>query len=84
MLKLIITALLFCCISIRAVADGNTTNQSFSKAKKLLMREVYTEPSQRRTIYCNAVFDTKKNIVLPVGFHTTKHVKRSKRVEWGI
>jgi deoxyribonuclease-1 len=46
------------------------------------MREVYIEPSQRQTIYCSAAFDEKKNITLPKGFNTEKHVKRSKRIEW--
>jgi len=47
-------------VSLSVFADGNTTNQSFSKAKKMLMRDVYTQSTQRRTIYCNAAFDSKK------------------------
>jgi len=58
----------------------NETNQSFSKAKKLLEKEVYQ--NNRITLYCGALFDVKKNIISPQGFHTDKHVKRSKRVEW--
>lgn len=53
---------------------------SFSKAKKLMMERVYFD--HRETLYCGATFDEKKRITLPVGFHTAKHVKRSKRVEW--
>jgi deoxyribonuclease-1 len=63
-----------------AIAAGNTSNQSFSKAKKMLEREVYQD--HRVTIYCGAKFDAKKNIQPPAGFMTNKQVKRSKRVEW--
>ena len=53
---------------------------SFSKAKKLMMERVYFD--HRKTLYCGAAFDEKKHVTLPVGFHTVKHVKRAKRVEW--
>ncbi|WP_434340206.1 endonuclease [Motilimonas cestriensis] len=61
-------------------AEGNTSNQSFNKAKKNLERYVYNE--NRETLYCGAAFDEKKNVVTPAGFETTKHVKRAKRIEW--
>jgi deoxyribonuclease-1 len=67
-------------VSISAFADGNTTIQSFSKAKKLLQKEVYFD--HRQTIYCNASFDAKKNITLPSGYESSKFKKRAKRVEW--
>ena len=67
-------------ISFHALADGNTTISSFSKAKKTLERSVYFD--HRTTLYCGAKFDAKKNIILPSGFESEKHVKRSKRVEW--
>ncbi|MEZ9595501.1 endonuclease [Shewanella sp. 10N.261.52.F9] len=60
--------------------EGNTTIKSFNKAKKTLERKVYYD--HRVTLYCNAEFDSKKNIKLPRGFTTEKHVKRAKRVEW--
>lgn len=62
-------------------ANGNSTNQSFNKAKKLLLKDVYIEQSERRTIYCDAVFDDKKSIILPLGFFANKHEKRSNRIE---
>ncbi|ROS00973.1 deoxyribonuclease-1 [Sinobacterium caligoides] len=61
---------------------GNTVNQSFNKAKKSLEREIYKRSAERRTIYCDAPFDSKKNIKLPKGFTTIKHRKRATRVEW--
>lgn len=60
--------------------EGNTTIKSFNKAKKTLERKVY--PDHRATLYCDAEFDSKKNIKLPNGFTTEKYVKRAKRVEW--
>ena len=63
-----------------ALAAGNTTNDSFNRAKKMLAREVYFD--HRITIYCGAAFDEKKNVVLPQGFETEKHQKRATRVEW--
>lgn len=53
---------------------------SFSKAKKLMMNKVYYD--HRETLYCGAAFDEKKHISLPAGFHTEKHKKRVKSVEW--
>lgn len=58
-------------------AAGNTTNDSFSKAKKMLERSVYFD--HRETIYCAASFDSKKRITPPNGFHTLKYVKRAKK-----
>ncbi|MCL1139958.1 endonuclease [Shewanella pneumatophori] len=60
--------------------QGNTSIHSFNKAKKTLERQVYHD--HRITLYCDAKFDKNKNITLPNGFTTEKHVKRAKRVEW--
>lgn len=73
--------LLFICFSTIVSANGNTSNQSFNKAKKLLLKEIYIEQSERRTIYCDAAFDEKKNIMLPLGFSANIHEKRSNRIE---
>ncbi len=42
-------------ISFHALADGNTTINSFNKAKKTLERSVYFD--HRTTLYCGAKFD---------------------------
>lgn len=78
-MKVIGTLILLSLIPLTAFAQ-NETNQSFSKAKKLLETKVYQ--NNRITLYCGASFDSKKNIEPPRGFHTDKHVKRSKRIEW--
>jgi deoxyribonuclease-1 len=66
--------------SFASIAAGNTSNDSFSKAKKLLERQVYQD--HRVTLYCGAKFDARKNIEAPAGFVTTTHLKRAKKVEW--
>lgn len=63
-----------------AFAGGNESIESFSKAKKLLQKQVYHD--HRETIYCGAEFDAKKNVITPDGFTTNKHKKRAKRIEW--
>ncbi len=63
-----------------AEAAGNTSIQSFSKAKRLLHKKVYQD--HRTTLYCNARYGSDKSVTLPEGFETTKHVKRSRRIEW--
>ncbi|MEJ6079070.1 endonuclease [Vibrio sp. 1-Bac 57] len=59
---------------------ANETIQSFSKAKKILEREVYQD--HRTTLYCGAEFDDKKLVTAPEGFATDKYIKRSKKIEW--
>ncbi len=61
-------------------AGGNTGNDSFNQAKKMLERQVYQD--HRVTFYCAAPFDARKNINLPHGFYAPKHQKRSAQVEW--
>ncbi|WP_199438537.1 endonuclease [Vibrio owensii] len=67
-------------LSTSVLSAGNTTNDSFNKAKKMLERSVYYD--HRVTLYCAASFDSKKNIDLPDGFSTKKYKKRAQRLEW--
>ncbi|WP_298775103.1 endonuclease [uncultured Shewanella sp.] len=67
--------------SSAAVAGVNEKYQSFTKAKKVLMSNVYMGTLERKTIYCGASFDKKKNITPPTGFKTSVYKKRAKRVE---
>ena len=71
---------LILCFSFSALAGGNESIESFSKAKKLMQKNVYHD--HRETIYCGAEFDAKKNVIIPTGFTTKKHKKRAKRIEW--
>jgi len=75
------TTLILLLLSFGALAtSGNETIESFSKAKKELLKKVYAD--HRETIYCAATFDMKKKILLPSGYVSNKHKKRAKRVEW--
>lgn len=64
-----------------AQGDANQTNQSFSKAKKMLERKVYSQ-IPRTTIYCLASFNNKKKVTNTNGFRSTKHKKRQQKIEW--
>lgn len=79
-LKKILAVAFVLCTATSAFGQGNETIESFNKAKKLLEREVYYD--HRITLYCGAKFDEHKNICLPEGFTTQKHVKRAGKVEW--
>jgi len=63
-----------------SVLAANQEIQSFSKAKKILEKQVYD--NNRTTLYCGAVFDTQRKVTAPHGFTTTKYVKRAKKIEW--
>ena len=80
MKKLFLILLLAMVIPSPLFAAGNTSNDSFSRAKQMLEREVYFD--HRVTVYCGYPFDNKKRIRLPEGFTTAKHQKRAGRVEW--
>lgn len=61
------------------LAAGNVTNDSFSRAKRMLSH-VYED--HRVTLYCGAEYDARGNVTLPAGFETPKHEKRALRIEW--
>jgi len=63
-----------------ASAVGNTTNDSFNKAKRMLSQQVYA--GHRVTVYCGAAYDGCGNIALPEGFTTQKYQSRANRMEW--
>jgi len=47
----------------------------------MLERDIYISETERTTLYCNAIFDSKKNMLAADGFVTSKYIKRAKRVE---
>lgn len=77
---MLFAALALALIASGAAAAGNGRIESFAKAKRLLEREVYAD--HRLSLYCGAVFDERKNVVLPPGFTAPKHAKRAGRIEW--
>jgi len=79
-LKHNLVILLSLTFSINITFANNEVVQSFSKAKKLLEKKVYQD--HQETIYCSAKFNNKKLVTPPAGFHTTKYLKRAKKIEW--
>lgn len=62
-------------------ADGNTKIDSFSKAKRLLIKKVYND--HRVSFYCGCPFNKDKKIIKSSAFTASnKYKKRAKRVEW--
>jgi deoxyribonuclease I len=67
--------------SLADAIPGNTSNQSFNKAKKILLHEVYTD--HRLTFYCGSEFDAKSKIVAHSGgYQPRKEGDRAYRIEW--
>lgn len=71
----LITLLIFSAASL-----ANQKIDSFSKAKRLLERQIYN--NHRTSLYCGATFDVNKNVTAPIGFTTSKYMKRAKKIEW--
>lgn len=77
----IIPALVLSLFPVNGMAEtGNIWNDSFSKAKRLLEREVYFD--HRITLYCGAAFDAENNVTLPPMFQVKQHAKRAAKIEW--
>lgn len=77
---LALLSIMVACFPFFAGAAGNEWNDSFSRARKILEREVYYDHNV--TLYCGALFDSRKHITLPEGFSTPAHRKRAARLEW--
>lgn len=75
---LLIIALL--CLPFPLFASGNETNQSFSKSKRVLLKDVYLE--HQETFYCDSEFNTDKQVFHTQGYTPVKDNKRANRLEW--
>lgn len=63
------------------LAGGNTSIESFSKAKRLMQQSIFIGEEFQKTFYCSAAFNQNKEVTLPSGFITTKHMNRLKKWE---
>jgi deoxyribonuclease-1 len=62
--------------------QGNTSNESFAKSKRMLM-DMYINAGQVTEFYCGSTFDADGNIDhSKSGFHFRKNEKRANRIEW--
>ena len=59
---------------------SNTTIQSFSKAKKILLRQIYQD--HKTTFYCDCPFTADKKILPSNNYTPKKKWKRAHRLEW--
>lgn len=79
--KTVLFAFLFLILLMNHVLAENEiiVNESFTRAKKILISDIYTD--YRRTIYCDAAFTPDKRILFPEGFDASKVADRSEHVE---
>jgi deoxyribonuclease-1 len=59
---------------------GNTRNQSFNKAKKILLGQVYYD--HYTTFYCGCEFSAKRQVFRTNGYKSKKQWKRAHQLEW--
>ena len=78
---ILLSVVLFPTLALAQSNEGNITNPSFSKAKKIMQKQIYTNAADMKTIYCGADFNADKYITLPAGFSTEVYKKRVKRWE---
>lgn len=77
--------LLLSLVYLLAFSAGATAQPtfSFSQAKKLLEKHVYTDAEVRQTLYCSCTFSQDKQVDgQSCGYTPRKNAKRGKRIEW--
>jgi deoxyribonuclease-1 len=77
-----ISVVLICLIAIPVYAGskGNRQIQSFTKAKRILMREIYR--GQQKTFYCGSQYTQGKYVIHDNGYVPRRKSKRARRLEW--
>ena len=80
--KIIISLSIMLLVPSLGIAGGNTTISSFSKAKRLLLTEVYAD--HRETFYCGCPYKADKKVVFQADKFSpaVKHRKRADKIEW--
>lgn len=79
-MRTLLLTLLLAIMPLTAYAlAGNTAISSYPQARKLLRDIVYRD--FKRTLYCDATFDTDGTMFLPAGFTTPSHQPRARRME---
>ena len=66
--------------SVHAASKGNTAIQSFSKSKKILIKQVYR--GHQTTFYCESQYTQGKQVIHTNGYVPKKNSKRAHRLEW--
>jgi deoxyribonuclease-1 len=77
-----IALVLICLIvtPVYAAQKGNRKIQSFTKAKRILMREIYR--GHQKTFYCGSQYTQGKYVIHNNGYIPKRKSKRAQRLEW--
>ena len=65
---------------VYAAPKGNRRIQSFTKAKRILMREIYR--GHQKTFYCGSQYTQGKYVIHNNGYVPKRKSKRARRLEW--
>lgn len=65
---------------VYAAQKGNRKIQSFTKAKRILMREIYR--GHQKTFYCGSQYTQGKYVIHDNGYIPKRKSKRARRLEW--
>jgi deoxyribonuclease-1 len=65
---------------ISSATRGNTTIQSFNKAKRILQRHIYSD--RCITFYCGCEFTPDRKISYRNGYRPKRDNNRANRIEW--
>ncbi len=80
-MRFLLLVVVFCLFfSSSALAQGNVSNDSFHRAKRLLLQDVYRD--HLLTFYCGSTFNNKKQISHTAGYVPVKEGPRAYRLEW--
>jgi len=66
--------------SVHAGSKSNTTIQSFRKAKKILVKQVYR--GHQTTFYCESQYTQGRHVIHSNGYVSKTRSKRAHRLEW--
>jgi len=79
-LCLILSFIFFYSLPSTVFSEGNKTNESFSRTKRILLTNIYRD--HHLTFYCDSEFDSKKKVFHVNGYIPVKNNKRANRLEW--
>jgi deoxyribonuclease-1 len=77
---LIFTLICFAAEPVYAARKGNRTMQSFSKAQRILIKEVYR--CHQTTFYCGSQYTQGRYVIHNSGYIPKRKSRRARRLEW--
>jgi deoxyribonuclease-1 len=79
-LTLILMLIWFLAGAVHAATKGNRTMQSFSKAERILIKEIYRR--HQTTFYCGSQYTQGKYVIHNNGYIPKRKSRRARRLEW--